>query len=514
MNLENVTAELRPRGPWEAADLGVRMIRRDAASIYRTWFAITLPLLSLALLAIVYSPYPTVAAFVYWWLEPVADGPILHIISQRLFGEKADVRAALRMTPELAWRNKIFLLSPYRFHVARSIAMPLTQLESLKGEARRKRAKVLNPRILNYGTGVTVAYQHLAIALYAGVVLLVFIFVPSEYQDTIGLDWIGQFWQEDGRSGRVLNLLLVYIAQSALQPWFVGAGFGLYINCRTQLEAWDIEVAFRRMAQRRRNGLATALILALLVTPIALLPGTSLAQDASDTVYDETATSDPGFSGYWTDDDLRPALDDVMASDALKTTREVESWQKIDQDERTPDADSTSNNRLMELIRSIGRIMSFLVEFALWIFVGLLLWFLIATRKHWQPYLARSPKTAPSHRRVILASGEITAEKLPADIPAETLRLWRTGQQRKALSLLYRASVFAAVTRYGVRLPPSATEGVCISAVRQQTDETQAAFFREIVTAWTWCAYASRKPADDTVLQLCREWPQHYGTEA
>ncbi len=514
MNLENVTVEMRPRSEWEAADFGVRMIRRDANSIYRTWFAITLPLLSLALLAIVYSPYPTLAAFVYWWLEPVADGPILQIISQRLFGEKADVRAALRATGKLAWRNKIFLISPYRFHVARSIAMPLTQLEGLKGEVRRNRAKVLNPRILNYGTGVTIAYQHLAIALYGGIVLLVFLFVPTEYQETIGLDWFSLFWQDDGRGARVLNLLLVYVAQTALQPWFVGAGFGLYINCRTQLEAWDIEVAFRRMAQRRRNGLATALVLALLVVPVALLPGTTMAQDAPDTDYDETATSDPGFAGFWTDDEVRPVLDDVMASDALKSTQEVETWQKIDKDEQTPEADSKSRDGIMELIRRIGRIVSFLVEFALWIAVGLLLWFLIATRKHWQPYLTRSPRTATSRSRVILASGEVTADKLPDDIPAETLRLWRAGQQRKALSLLYRASVFAAVTRYGVRLPPSATEGVCISAVREQTDETQAAFFRKIVTAWTWCAYAARQPADDTVLQLCREWPQHYGTEA
>ena len=133
MNLENVTVEMRPRSEWEAADFGVRMIRRDAAAIYRVWFSITLPLLFLALLMIVYSPYPTLAALIYWWFEPVADGPILRIISRRLFGEDADVRAALRSAPELAWRNRIFLITPYRFHFARSIAMPVTQLEGLSG---------------------------------------------------------------------------------------------------------------------------------------------------------------------------------------------------------------------------------------------------------------------------------------------------------------------------------------------------------------------------------------------
>jgi len=513
MNLENVTAELRPRGPWEAADLGVRMIRRDAAAIYRVWFAITLPLLSLAMLAIVYTPYPVVATFVYWWLEPVADGPILQIVSQRLFGERADVRAALRATPALAWRNRIFLLPLYRFHIARSIAMPVTQLESLKGATRRKRAKVLNPRILNYGTGVTIAYQHLAIALYVGVVLLVFMFVPTQYQDTIGLDWINQFWQADGHTASILNLLLLYLTQSALQPWFIGAGFGLYINCRTQLEAWDIEVAFRRMVQRRTKALAAACILALFAVPAALFPGAALAQNEPDADIEEAAASDPGFSGFWSDDDVRPMLDDVLASDPLKTTTEIETWRKIDPDEPSPASSNKLFKGWMELLRSLGRIVSFIFEFALWIFFALLLSVLVVTRKRWQPYLTRSSQRAPFATRIVLAGGEISAEKLPVDVPHEALELWHAGHKRQALSLLYRASVFAAVNRYGVRLPPSATEGACIQAVRQQTEKSQAAFFREIVTAWIWYAYGSREPDDATVVHLCSEWPRHYGAE-
>jgi len=513
MNLENVTAELRPRGPWEAADLGVRMIRRDAVAIYRIWFAVTLPLLSLAMLAIVYTPYPLVATFVYWWLEPIVDGPILQIISQRLFGERADVRAALRAAPALAWRNRIFLISPYRFHAARSIAMPLTQLEGLKGVTRRKRAKVLNSRILNYGTGVTIAYQHLAIALYAGVVLLVFMFVPTPYQDTIGIDWMNQFWQGGGRTAGILNLLLIYLAQSALQPWFIGAGFGLYINCRTQLEAWDIEVAFRRMVQRRTKGLAVACILALFAVPVALFPGATLAQAESNADLEETAASDPGFSGFWADDDVRPMLDDVMTSDALRKTTKIETWRKIDPDEPSPKSGNKYSQGLAELLRGFGRLLSFVFEFALWIFVAVLLCALILTRKRWQPYLIRSPKRAPFATRIVLAGGEISADNLPPDVPREALKLWHAGQKRKALSLLYRASVFAAVTRYGVRLPPSATEGACIQAVHQQTDKPQAAFFRKIVTAWIWCAYGSHAPDDATVVQLCGEWSQHYGAE-
>jgi hypothetical protein len=88
--------------------------------------------------------------------------------------------------------------------------------------------------------------------------------------------------------------------------------------------------------------------------------------------------------------------------------------------------------------------------------------------------------------------------------------LWRDGRSREALSLLYRGSVFFAVSRHGVRLPPSATEDMCIAAVERQVERPQAAFFRKLVTAWTWCAYGSLEPDHEVVTQLCMEWPRYY----
>jgi len=35
------------------------------------------------------------------------------------------------------------------------------------------------------------------------------------------------------------------IAVAILEPFFVGAGFAMYLNRRVELEAWDIEQEFR-----------------------------------------------------------------------------------------------------------------------------------------------------------------------------------------------------------------------------------------------------------------------------
>ena len=53
----------------------------------------------------------------------------------------------------------------------------------------------------------------------------------------------------DDESQRVLTLLIsiaYIITVLFLEPFYVAAGFGMYLNRRAELEAWDIEQEFRR----------------------------------------------------------------------------------------------------------------------------------------------------------------------------------------------------------------------------------------------------------------------------
>ena len=53
----------------------------------------------------------------------------------------------------------------------------------------------------------------------------------------------------DEESLRVLTLLVsigYVITVLFLEPFYVAAGFGMYLNRRAELEAWDIEQEFRR----------------------------------------------------------------------------------------------------------------------------------------------------------------------------------------------------------------------------------------------------------------------------
>jgi hypothetical protein len=316
------------------------------------------------------------------------------------------------------------------------------------------------------------------------------------------MNWLELSWSEDGRLTTAISLLMFYVAQSALQPWFVGAGFGLYINCRTQLEAWDIEVAFRRMVQRRSVGLTAVAASLLIMSVVSLLPEAVLAE--------ETETDSASIAGFWDDDTVKAALKAAMNDEALKTTREVETWRKINRDEAKIPNDSAFD-LFPDWLRFIPKIFAYILEFAFWIALAGLVILLVLTSSRWLPYVGfRLPKPREK-RRVFLATGELTAESLPDDLPSAVAQLWRDGRKREALSLLYRGSVFAAVTRCGVRLPPSATEDLCLDAVRTQTNAERSGFFTQIVTAWVYCAYGFSTPQDETVLSLCADWDRHFG---
>jgi len=263
------------------------------------------------------------------------------------------------------------------------------------------------------------------------------------------------------------------------------------------------------MVQRRA---AQAAIVACLLLALPLVVGTPQAHAQEEPASsEESSYEDSGFAGYWDDDAVEPAMKSVSGMDTLRTTRDVQSWEKRNRFEEEDEPETSSVGPLEALFYAIGEFLSIIVELALWIAAAILLVLLIATRERWLPYFRFEPGRRPERQRVFLAGEEITAAELPEDIPAEVTKLWQNGHRREAMSLLFRGSVFAAVTRHGVRLPPSATESACIAAVRQRGDSQYAEYFRRVVDAWVWCAYGSIEPADEELVRLCDEWPRHYG---
>jgi uncharacterized membrane protein len=64
----------------------------------------------------------------------------------------------------------------------------------------------------------------------------------------VNADFFYTLFYEEALWVNILSLLFMFLIISIIEPLYVAAGFALYLNRRTHLEGWDIELIFRRIA--------------------------------------------------------------------------------------------------------------------------------------------------------------------------------------------------------------------------------------------------------------------------
>ncbi|MDO9624339.1 MAG: DUF4129 domain-containing protein, partial [Pseudomonas sp.] len=272
MRLTDASVAIRPRSPWEALDLGVLLARRHAGLLMASWALVTVPIF--ALLCLLLWDSPGWAIFAFWWLKPAYERLPLYILARALFGDTPSLKQALKALPSLLRPQLLASLTWRRFSPTRSFDLPVLQLEGLSGQARSQRLVVLGQRDARAASWLTVVGMHLEIALWLGLASLFYLLLPAQ----IELDWSWQslanaavdewLWLEH------LSNLLYVLVLIVWEPVYVACGFTLYLNRRTALEGWDIELVFRQLRQRL-TGVAYALLLGcgllLLQTPTAAM---------------------------------------------------------------------------------------------------------------------------------------------------------------------------------------------------------------------------------------------------
>ncbi len=94
MNLERFVAVMRPRGSFEAVDLGFLIVRRFWTRLIVAWLLPSLPVM--ALLAWWLPGQPLLGLPLFWWLKPFFERPLLYVLSRALFGEVPRWREVFR----------------------------------------------------------------------------------------------------------------------------------------------------------------------------------------------------------------------------------------------------------------------------------------------------------------------------------------------------------------------------------------------------------------------------------
>lgn len=527
MRLEALTVALRPRSPWEAVELGTALVRRHAAAIWRPWLWLTLPVLVLLNVLAWSIDALWLAAIVMWWLKPVFDRVPLYVLSRAVFGEVPTTVQTLRAQGRWGTRWLPAYLGWRRLGPARSLLLPVDLLEGEHGAHARARRRALGGSVYGVGALLTIVCVHFEAALYLGAIVGAMMFIPNEYLPDAARGFTEMLreqplWLQFGFNA------VAWLATTLVEPFYVGAGFGLYLNRRTEIEAWDIELVLRRL-RARLLAAAVPLAAAGLVLSALLLPLPSLAEGGAPScpmvVDDATATEmdnpakrapvadassgdggrlDQLFVPLADDSSLRKAVARAYASPTLSPKRKVTRWLPRDPKPKPRESE------LPAWLSGLGSAFGIVGEFGLWIVFGGLALLLLLTVRYWGPWLRGGAAMLLREPAAPRQEPLPAAEPLPDDIATAVRRLWHDGHHRQALALLYRASVESMAQRANVVLVPGATEAQCLRASRQLPLADERDLFARAVRTWQYAAYAGRLPAaadfDDLLLALTQRF--------
>lgn len=519
MNLDQLTLEVRPRTAWEAVDLGLLMAKRWWLPMMKIWFLASLPFFIMALC--IPAHYFWLSFLLLWWFKPLYERPLLHILSRAVFNELPDTRNTVKLFPALV-RTQFFLsLTLRRFSPTRSMDLPVLQLEGLAKASRQARLSVLHREDSAPASWLSFVGILLEIFLAVGMMSFIWSMIPREVE----VEWANFFFDQEHAPLLHLKLTLWYVALGLTAPFYVACGFALYLNRRVKLEAWDIDIAFRRIANKR---LGTANQMAFLCAGALSL---CLLVDSSTHAY---ANEQPEYLdqplGDYSDINREQAQESIARVIQQAEFSRTETKRRLSFVEKEEE-----NNWFFEFFKKhfgdfFERLKEFngfsliakLLEILLWSAVLLLVALMVYRYRHWltAQFVRVSPSGKAHSIPRTLFGMDVTQASLPDDIGNSALHLLQQDDSRAALSLLYRASLFQLIDK-GVDIHDGHTEGECVQLMRellttQSVDNKHAndknkahiqiEYFAELTRHWQKLAYGHQLPDRSVAEDLCRQW--------
>lgn len=506
MNLDSLAISARRRDGWSALDLGFMLSRQWWPELFLSWL---IPAATVCtFLHLVLWNYAEWAILLTWWLKPLFDRFPLWIASRRLFGERPGVADCLRQWRAIAAPDALPWLLWRRFNPMRSLVMPVTLLEGLRGHRREARLGLLQRESGGCALWLTVIGVHLETLLPAALIFTGVLLLPTE----VDFDVWSLFSGDVGVLTYGFNALTLLV-MALVAPFYVCAGFTLYINRRIELEGWDIEVAFRGLAARL--GAPGGVVAGLLLAGLLLAPAPP-ALAIEDIAADADALH------------ARQQIDAVLEGESFHQTTTVTRWRyKYAGEEASPEAIPEWFISLVEWFENIwpdwelagdtdlSAVLAWLLRaLVVAVIVFLLLVFALryrGTLQRWAGLGQPAQLHADPPQR--LFGMAVTPQSLPVNVPAQVIAQWRDGDRRGAVSLLYRATLTQLLHGFGIPFTQDLTESECVALVQTCNRPELSSYLEQVTRGWMRLAYGHIDPEEAWLQEQCVRWQGLFGDE-
>ena len=484
--IHEVTARLRPRTGWESQDLGLAMVRNLLPRLMSQWLCVMLPLW--AVLAAVLWRYPAWLLFAVWWLKPVYDRVPLHTLGRKLFGQETSLRELLRAAPTLLLRGNLYFLTIGRLAPHRAIAMPVKFLEGGTLSAYRRRVRTLLLQGDSTITWVTLGWLGISILCAVGLnMLLHSVVIDTTENDS--RNWLLELFTSRRSTPWTPATLrfaafLYMVSVTLTEMFYVGAGFGMYLNSRSHLEGWDIEVTFRSLATRLQQQFKVGLMVGAL-----MLYGLNFSNAHAALELDPETTEE--------------RLTEIMAQPEFVIHSEQYT---VYDDVTSPKPSNSDSSWDWSWLNGLGWVTDALAILLVVAFLALIVWLIYRYGHHFVGTRETSKPTVPESARTVMGL-EVSPEALPADIPSSAWAFWQQGNIHAAMRLLYAGSLNWMMHRGGLPIRESDTEGDCLRHAAQLPDAGQTSYFQFLTRTWMSHTYGDTQPASGEMELLVQQWP-------
>lgn len=471
MNLEQLQIKLKSRDSWVAVDFGTKLASRWWLRMFGAGLMVIIPF---AAIAVVVDRF-WLSLFIVWFMKPVYERAMLSTLSAAVFNDK---HSLLKIAKDVIHCLISFEFFRARFQIRRSVLAPVYLEELGRGLGTVRRFSLTRSGMAGSTWLMSVGFVF-EISLFFILLMTIPGFLPFLSDSLIVVDYSGtsvpfaDYWDYITALPILVTICLFSFVVLAVAPLFVSCGFSVYLNQRTRLEGWDIEIEFRKLIQR----------IGVILLFVFVIPPSMLRAEVAE--HPRYTTADPVIREI-ADDPMFNREQYILLPSFLETLvqpREIER---------------PSRNPLAMLIRIL-----------MWmVFLAFVVWLIILFVEKGSfsnPFRRKSPRDP-------LAELYIQSRKLPSDIVDAATTAFNHGRIRFAVGLLYAGAIDRLLKKYACDIEVGSTESECIEAVAGLEPDLQTVF-KDITQTWQHVAFASAAIERSVFSALIQKYRDHFSVE-